>query len=303
MENIITTTKPIQTTQPLIKLNLNNKLDDYHKYKGIEVSAPTYLKYKEEDDDTLSFSAEGIGSLYFVAIDPTDEGAQLTENEKTALAEVISTNKNGTFDKLYQKFYSVYDTYEKQQSKKAYIGNIECNYTISKCTVKDKNAKSYFTAFFDPNSELCYVITFFHLDAYEYDFEGDYVNMLKNIKLIDFKAENNASDKLQINNTFLSKDWSGNSVLVVEYIWKNTSSDTTCFSYDVITKCFQNGVECDKAFLCDDVDSGDSLKDVMPGYSATVRKGYVINDMSDVTIQCSELFSTKPFLETTIKLS
>ena len=125
-------------------------------------------------------------------------------------------------------------------------------------------------------------------------------NILKNIKMVDYTSEND--DMLKIDRTFLSTDWSGNTVLVVEYTWKNTSDKTTSFMWAVSTQCFQNGVECDTALFCDDVDSGDLMKDVMPGYSITVREAYVIKDMSDVTIKCNKYLSSDAFLETTVKL-
>ena len=204
---------------------------------------------------------------------------------------------------VYDSFSNAFDSFERESSKKAYIGDKQVEYIIYNGMINNAKSKIYSVLFYDMNDELLYTIFLSHIDVYEYDFETDYVNILKNIKWIDPKSENKDADILQINQTFLSTDWSGNTVLVVEYTWTNTTDKTTSFLFNVSTKCFQNGVECEDALFCDDVGSGDLMKDVMPGYSTTVRKAYKINDMSDVTLQCCKFLSSTPFLETTIKLS
>ena len=288
VENMTTTTQSIQTTSQTSKLNLNNELEGSYKIKGIELSVPAYLNNKEEKEDSISFSGKGIGGITFMVMECNSSEAEY----KLAQGELENA--------VQKKVSELFDSIEKIQSKNAYICNKEYEYGIYKGTKDDKNANVYITTFFDDNSKLLYFVWFLGNDMYGYDFESDFVNILKNIKMVDYTSEND--DMLKIDRTFLSTDWSGNTVLVVEYTWKNTSDKTTSFMWAVSTQCFQNGVECDTALFCDDVDSGDLMKDVMPGYSITVREAYVIKDMSDVTIKCNKYLSSDAFLETTVKL-
>lgn len=115
-------------------------------------------------------------------------------------------------------------------------------------------------------------------------------------------ATDELRDSLSINNYYVKEGYNGNKTLVVEYSWKNTTDKATAFIWQINTKCYQNGIECQKAIFVDGLDSGDASTDVLPGYTITVRQAYNLNDMSDVTIQCSKFVSSKPFYQTTLKL-
>jgi hypothetical protein len=288
--NIVTTTKSIQTTAQLKKLNLNNKLKGPYSYESIEFSAPEYLNKKAETDKVFELSKDGVGFIHWGNIECNEVQYELLKSD-------------GNLEELNNKLFSGEDKYSelaKINTKNVYSEYASYQYWLYKCKYNGKELNLYITWVFDTNSEKLYLLTF-AFNNFDYDFESDFVSIIKSIKIVEYSPEKN--DILQINKSFLSKDWGGDTVLVVEYTWKNTTDETTSFSWNVSTKCFQNGVECKTSYLCDDVESGDASKEVMPGYSITVRKAYEIKDMSDVTIQCSKFLSSTPFLETTIKLS
>ena len=287
VENLTTTTKPIQTKAQAKKLNLNNKMEGPYSFKSIEFSLPAYLDTKKEETDTIKLSGD-VGNIMIFA---SENCAEDTYDE------VLSTYE----EKMEEMLHDYYDELEKLSSESTYILDKKVEYKIYSAKVNNRDIKLYKTLYYDKKTEILYAIDFSVYDTNEYDFESDFVNILKSIKLTDYTPEKN--DMLQINRTFISTDRRENTVLVVEYTWTNTTDKSTSFIWEVRNKCFQNGIECSRTYLCDDVNSGEQTREVMPGYSLTVREAFVIKDMSDVTLQCSKLFSSDVFLETTIKLS
>lgn len=108
---------------------------------------------------------------------------------------------------------------------------------------------------------------------------------------------------LVITDCFLSEDYEGSDVLVVEYQFTNIESEPEAFIYEFDDTAFQNGIECDNnVFGCDEVDSGAKLSEIQPGVSITVSVGYHIQDKSDVNIVVTRLFSSQEVLNETISL-
>ena len=85
-------------------------------------------------------------------------------------------------------------------------------------------------------------------------------------------------------------DYSGKSAIVVTYTFENASDEAQSFMVAISAKCFQNGVQLDTAIV-DDIDAQSTMNDVKPGASTTVQKAYLLDDQSDVTVECSELIS------------
>ena len=101
----------------------------------------------------------------------------------------------------------------------------------------------------------------------------------------------------------LSKDYEGKDILVVEYSWTNTADKEKSFSFAVIDKAFQNGVQCDSMVIgCDEVDSEKQLADVMPGATITLKEGYHISDMTNVTIKVTDFLGDDTYINEVIDL-
>jgi hypothetical protein len=291
-EEKTTVVEETETTEKNIKLqpiDLDNRLIGPYNVKGIEFLAPSYMKLKEDEDEFITFSCKDTGNLRVLSFSE-DEEWYLEDTELWSNSVLNSFFKSCTGMKKVEK-------------KKANLFDDKCEYSVHKAVLNDVDIKIYITNFYDSNSERVYVICYSHNDIYAYDFESDYVDILKNIKKAENKSEKTESDTLRINNAFLSTDYSGKTVLVVEYNWTNTCDEEKAFIWQIITKCFQNGVECETALFCDDVDSGEKMKEVMPGYSLTVREAYILNDMSNATIKCKEFLGSNTLIEKTFKLS
>ncbi len=85
-------------------------------------------------------------------------------------------------------------------------------------------------------------------------------------------------------------DYAGEPAIVVTYTFENNSDKATSFMVAIDDECYQNGVQLDFAVV-DDADSQSSMNDVKPGASTTVQKAYLLDDESDVTVECKELIS------------
>lgn len=90
----------------------------------------------------------------------------------------------------------------------------------------------------------------------------------------------------------VSEDYEGNPALVVYYTYTNNSDEASSAMVDAYIKAFQNGVERESAILMDSSDEAlNYTKDVQPGYSLECRNAFVLEDMSDVTLEVTELVS------------
>lgn len=92
----------------------------------------------------------------------------------------------------------------------------------------------------------------------------------------------------------LSKDYDGNNCLVLYYDFTNKESEPQeAWLADYSITVFQNGVECDTAFIWDDRDKSieNYSKDVMQGTTINVARAYELQDLSDVTIQIKEIWN------------
>lgn len=102
----------------------------------------------------------------------------------------------------------------------------------------------------------------------------------------------------------IGTDYAGKKAAIVTYTWTNDSDKATSFMVAINAKAFQNGVQLDSA-IGSNIDSQDRLNDIKPGVSQTVQEAYVLDDDSDVTIECSELisFSDELLAEATFKVA
>lgn len=104
--------------------------------------------------------------------------------------------------------------------------------------------------------------------------------------------------EVSIGSCTVTEDYEGNPAIVVEYTWTNNNSEAMMFDVNVITRAFQNGVELDYAILMsDEFDVDDSMKEIKPGVTQTVYKPYLLDDMSEVTVEVEDWFSDGPVAE------
>ena len=101
-----------------------------------------------------------------------------------------------------------------------------------------------------------------------------------------------ASDyAVTIDGARVTSDYEGNPVVAITYTFTNNSDDTTSFMVAINTQVFQNGIELDSAYMVDDVDVSKTMSDIKPGASIQVEEVYALNDMSEIEVEVSELFS------------
>lgn len=86
----------------------------------------------------------------------------------------------------------------------------------------------------------------------------------------------------------VTTDYAGKPAIVVTYTWANNSDKATSFMVAVSAKTFQNGVQLDTGVVSD-IDAQSSMNEIKPGATATVQQAYVLDDQSDVTVECTEL--------------
>lgn len=109
---------------------------------------------------------------------------------------------------------------------------------------------------------------------------------------------------LKITNHYLTKDYEDKDVLIIEYEFYNGEDDAEAFIYLFDDTVFQNGIECDSnVFGCDDITSEDIMNKIQPGVTITIREGYHISDMSDVSVEVTGLFGNTEYLSETLTLS
>lgn len=87
-----------------------------------------------------------------------------------------------------------------------------------------------------------------------------------------------------------TQDYAGKPAIVVSYTWTNNSDSATNFIVAISNQAYQNGVELDTAIVMD-ADTASLMSDVKPGASTTVQQAFLLDDTSDVTIECTELIS------------
>lgn len=89
-----------------------------------------------------------------------------------------------------------------------------------------------------------------------------------------------ADSRVEIKSAFLSTDYDGNSVIVVNFSWTNNSDETTSAAWSTICKAFQNGIEIESAYLVESpsYDAGPHLADVRPGTTIDVQYAFVLSD-------------------------
>ncbi len=104
------------------------------------------------------------------------------------------------------------------------------------------------------------------------------------------QPETAAKYAVTIDDGQVTTDYAGKPALLVTYTWTNNSDKATSFMVAVSGKAFQNGVQLDSAIVSG-ADTSASMNEIKPGATTTVQQAYVLDDQTDVTVECTELIS------------
>ncbi len=101
---------------------------------------------------------------------------------------------------------------------------------------------------------------------------------------------------VQIDSCRLAKDYEGDPVVIVKYIYTNVSdSNPTAFYIAFEDSVFQNGIGLNNAYILDDganYNEDDQMKEIKAGATIEVEIAYELNDTTtDIQVEVSELFS------------
>lgn len=95
---------------------------------------------------------------------------------------------------------------------------------------------------------------------------------------------------VSIDDCTVTADYSGASAIVVTYTFTNNSDKAVPFMTAISAKAFQNGVQLDTAIV-EDIDAQSTMNEIKSGATTTVQQAYVLDDQSDVSVECTELIS------------
>lgn len=89
----------------------------------------------------------------------------------------------------------------------------------------------------------------------------------------------------------VSTDYDGNPCLIVYFDFTNNKDEPTSASMSIYSQVFQNGVECDLAFVTNNDYIDNASKNIQKGTTIRVGTARKISDMSDIDITIKEAFS------------
>lgn len=95
---------------------------------------------------------------------------------------------------------------------------------------------------------------------------------------------------VSIDECTVGQDYAGKAAIVVTYTFTNNAEKAVPFFTAVSAKAFQNGVQLDTAIVSD-IDSQSSMNEIKPGATTTVQQAYLLDDQSQVSVECTELIS------------
>ena len=122
------------------------------------------------------------------------------------------------------------------------------------------------------------------------------------------KSENNVGKyKVEMKNSRITTNTSGEKILVVTYSFTNNASEAKSFDYAIDAKAFQNGIALGDVFTSYGIDGysfDEQHKEVKPGNSLDVQYAYELNDTkSNIEIELSQWLSDKVEQKYTISIN
>lgn len=139
------------------------------------------------------------------------------------------------------------------------------------------------------------------IDGYQIGADGSWVQNEVS-PLFDFDIE---SDHVKYTGFKIKQDYEGNNCLVLYYDYTNKEDKAKgMWLSDINIQVFQNGIECETAFVLNDRDNSmdNYSKDIMKNVTINVAESYKLYDMNDVTIQIEELWNWTNPKTTTVTL-
>ncbi len=109
-------------------------------------------------------------------------------------------------------------------------------------------------------------------------------------------------DFIKIKSYKLGKDYKKQDALVVTYEWTNIEEKAASFMLTIFDKAYQNGIELESAIGVDGVDAQKQMNDIKPGITYEVTVAFVLQDKSDVSIECTDMLGYEMYLEQTLSL-
>lgn len=103
-------------------------------------------------------------------------------------------------------------------------------------------------------------------------------------------AKKESKYAVSIDDCTVTSDYSGKPTIVVTYTFTNNSDKAVPFFTAISAKAFQNGVELDTGVV-KDIDVQSTLNEIKSGATTTVQQAYVLDDQTEVLVECSELIS------------
>lgn len=250
----------------------------YEDVDGMQVPFPAYFNKKDENNGAVIYG--GIDHNAVVGFTSYSMEAEISE-------AVFNLKKSELLDSIYQKDKDTViceSTEAAVDGKKAQIA----------LTVNQVKNEVSVTALLLNDNKLTALLYVQSIDA-DYNYLPDFARSIDNISL-------NQVEPVTISNAYLSTDYSGKQVLVVEYIFTNTSNQNQTFAFTYSDKVFQNGVQCKAAYFVDGVDAGAYTREVQPGGTLTVGMAYYLTDTTDVTVQVCKFLSSTPIATKTVKV-
>ncbi len=100
--------------------------------------------------------------------------------------------------------------------------------------------------------------------------------------------------EVSIDDCVVTEDYEGNSAIVVTFTWTNNSEDNQMFEVAIDATAFQNGIELDYATISvtnEEFDTNSAYNEIKPGTTQTVQQAFLLDDQSEVTVECTEFIS------------
>lgn len=95
---------------------------------------------------------------------------------------------------------------------------------------------------------------------------------------------------VSIDDCTVTQDYAGKAAIVVTYTFTNNAEKAVPFFTAVSAKAFQNGVQLDTGIV-NDIDSQSTMNEIKPGATTTVQQAYLLDDQTQVSVECTELIS------------
>lgn len=132
------------------------------------------------------------------------------------------------------------------------------------------------------------------VNMYYADFldEGSPASEIDEETLNDGKIDTDFGDFfLKYDSYEMSEDYDGKDCVIVYFDYTNLSKENSSFGSSVIVKAFQNGVQCETAYIFDEDNKpyNDSYTEVKNGVTIKVAYAFYITDMSNIELECEKM--------------